>query len=62
LEEETGVDLKMIKPNQQYVWNERNATYKVEKVEAKKFIDWIDGVLRFENEPLESIVKRLERK
>jgi len=56
------IGLKIIKPNQQYIWDQSVERYNVKRVDASKFIDWVDGVLRFENESLENIIKRLERK
>ena len=56
------IPIQKIVPNEQYEWNQSDKKYKVAKVQVNKTIQWINGLLQFDNEPLGEILKRLERK
>lgn len=49
----------ILNPNQQT--SQINGTLKMEEVNAKKLVDWTQGVLRFEDATLKNVMKSLER-
>lgn len=43
------------------VFNKQSKQITTQKVDVKKYLEWKDGVLRFENEALGDAVKKLEK-
>ncbi len=50
-----------LSPSEQAVFNRQKQAIAVRGVNITKYIEWKDGVLRFENAPLKDIVTQLER-
>ncbi|MEX0314373.1 MAG: FecR family protein, partial [Allomuricauda sp.] len=50
----------MLKPNEKASLNDNGGLYR-ESIDVSGYIAWIDGVLIFENERLENILRKLER-
>lgn len=48
-------------PSEQVVFNKQSKQITAQKVDVKKYLEWKDGVLRFENEALGDAVKKLEK-
>ena len=48
-------------PSEQMVFNKKNKHISTQKVDVHKYLEWKDGVLRFENENLGDAVKKLEK-
>jgi ferric-dicitrate binding protein FerR (iron transport regulator) len=52
---------KILQPNQQFVYNRSENKVLVNEVNARFFAAWKDGAFTFVDEPLPSIMKKLER-
>ncbi len=51
----------IMKPSELASWNKKNEAVKIKKVDTYPFISWMDGILKVNSEPLESVVKKIER-
>ena len=54
-------NLLVLKPDQQAVFNKKERTIKYRNIRSEKYISWKDGKLIFINDPIDLIMKRLER-
>ena len=54
-------NLLVLKPNQQAVFNKKAKSIKYRNIRSEKYISWKDGKLIFINDPIDLIMKRLER-
>ena len=54
-------DKLVLLPNQQAVYNKKENRFKVEEVDSRHYFAWTSGTIRFNNDPLEEVVKILER-
>lgn len=52
---------KILEPNQQFVYSKADHKVRVDKVNARFYAAWKDGAFTFVDEPLPSIMKKLER-
>ncbi len=50
-----------IEPNQYYVYSESTRTEQIRKVDVADYISWKDGRLRFKEERMESVLRKLEK-
>ena len=50
-----------LKPEQQLVFNKRDLSTEVKKIDTELYTAWTKGYLIFENETLDNIFKKLER-
>lgn len=51
----------LLEPSERYVQNRKTGETVVEKVDVNQYISWLEGKIRFKNERLEDIIKKLER-
>jgi ferric-dicitrate binding protein FerR (iron transport regulator) len=51
----------LLLPNQQAVYNKKENLFKMEEVDSRHYFEWTSGTIRFNNDPLEEVVKILER-
>ncbi len=61
IENKDNSEVKVLVPGQQAMINYKSKKLSIREVNAKKYTDWIDGRFVFEDESLESIMKRLSR-
>ena len=54
-------NLLVLRPNQQAIFNKKEKTIKYRSIRTERFISWKDGKLIFINDPINLIMKRLER-
>ena len=55
------VDKLLLLPNQQAIYNEKESHFRIEEVDACHYFAWTSGTIRFNNDPLDEVVKVLER-
>lgn len=55
------VDKLLLSPNQQAIYNEQKSLFTMEEVDASHYFAWTSGTIRFNNDPLDEVVKVLER-
>lgn len=51
----------VLKPKQQLSYNKTSHQMRTQEVKLDKYLDWKDGILRFENTSISEAVKKLER-
>ncbi|TKG95607.1 DUF4974 domain-containing protein [Puteibacter caeruleilacunae] len=51
----------MVKPGQRITYEKKLGAYYRSSVDVDEYINWIEGKLVFQNEPLKEVVKRMER-
>ena len=51
----------VLKPNELFSLNKRMNETNIQKVETAKYVLWKDGILKFENEDLSRVLKKIER-
>jgi ferric-dicitrate binding protein FerR (iron transport regulator) len=51
----------IIKPSEQAVFNKQEKNIAVSKVDISKYVEWKDGILRFENSSLQEAALKLEK-
>jgi len=51
----------VLKPNEMFSFNKGMNESKVEKVMSEKYVLWKDGILKFDNEDLSRVIKKIER-
>ena len=56
-----GSRFVVIKPNQQFTFNTKSGTIKVNEVDAARKVMWKDGILVIDNEAFRDVVWKLER-
>ena len=56
-----NVDEKILIPNQQFIYSKTNHQAQIKTVNARFYSAWKDGAFTFVDEPLPSIMKKLER-
>ena len=56
-----GSRFVVIKPNQQFTFNTKSGTIKVNEVDAAREVMWKDGILVIDNEAFRDVVWKLER-
>ncbi len=56
-----STDKLLLLPNQQAVYNKKENHFKMEEVDSQHYFAWTSGTIRFNNDPLEEVVKILER-
>jgi ferric-dicitrate binding protein FerR (iron transport regulator) len=56
-----STDKLLLLPNQQVVYNKKENHFKMEEVDSRHYFEWTSGTIRFNNDPLEEVVKILER-
>ncbi len=63
IETENGnsTDKLLLLPDQQAVYNKKENHFKMEEVDSRHYFAWTSGTIRFNNDPLEEVVKILER-
>lgn len=61
IENKNDQKMEILVPGQQAMINYTTKKLSIRKVNARKYTDWIDGRFVFEDESLESIMKRLSR-
>jgi ferric-dicitrate binding protein FerR (iron transport regulator) len=54
-------NLLVLKPDQQAIFNKKEKSIKYRNINAEKYTSWKDGKLIFINDPIDLIMKRLER-
>lgn len=53
--------LSQLTPNQQFAWNKENGQFTVSTIDPRTATAWKDGNFFFNDEPLESIIRKLAR-
>ena len=48
-------------PNEQAVYNKQNSNVRIDEVDAQDYYTWTGGIIRFNDDSLEEVVKTLER-
>ena len=62
LNNDSWFDKKVVlKPNEMFSFNKGINELKVEKVQPEEYVLWKDGILKFDNEDLSRVVKKIER-
>ncbi len=61
LKGKSGEDKYTLKPNDLVIYDKEHKSFSREVVQPQKYIAWTDGKLVFRNDPLDVIVRRLER-
>lgn len=56
-----GFDKVELQPGMQYLYNKKNQTREVKKVQASDYVAWVTGYFQFEEKTLEQIFKQLQR-
>ncbi len=55
------IDLLKMQPGQNFYFDEKTREYSCKYTDTEKHVSWIDGVLIFKDDPIEKIVKKLDR-
>lgn len=53
--------LSLLTPGEQAVYNKNSQTINVKKVETEKYVSWINGKLIFKDDPMDEVVRKLNR-